>query len=79
MKKGLIKTCIFEYICKNGLNTPQQVMDKLPDIYKYLKKHPVHKDLLPEDVTLDIFRRKAQEGLEMAIVMSQVGGFNIRF
>lgn len=50
LKKGLIKTCIYEYIDKHDLRDHAQIFQHLPEIYKYLKNHPHHKDLLKHPV-----------------------------
>lgn len=46
LKKGLIKTCIYEYIDSNSLESIPDIIKALPEIYEHLKNHPHHKDLL---------------------------------
>lgn len=66
LKKGLIRTLIFEYIDKHNLTTVEQVFGNLPMIYDYLKNHPTFKDLIPETLTYDIFLNEAQIGFHQA-------------
>lgn len=47
IKKGLVRTCIYEYIDKYGLSSPQDIVDHLQELYVYLKQHERYGDLLP--------------------------------
>lgn len=50
LKKGLVRTCIYEYLDANPqINTPDSIMANLESIYEYLRKHPNHGDLLGFD------------------------------
>lgn len=67
MKKGLIRTCIYEYIDANDISNPQQVFDNLQNIYKFLREHPNHGDVLPSNLTFEEFTHWAKVGFTKAV------------
>lgn len=68
LKKGLIRTCIWEYLGKLDKVVDEGVLlGELPNIYKHLKKHPWHGDLLPK-YTYNEFIQQVQIGRQKARV-----------
>lgn len=78
IKKGLIRTCILEYLEDNHIVDPQKVFEELPNIYRFLKEHPHHKDLIPNNMTYQTFSQGAQAGYSASIFKSQFGGFTFK-
>ena len=73
LKKGLVRTCIYEYLDANpNINTADAVMGNLKEIYEYLRKHPNHGDLLGSDCYLQFY-----EVAKHAFVKTQLSASSI--
>jgi hypothetical protein len=72
MKKALIKTIIYEYIEENNINNKDELINHLPNLYKYLKEHKHHKNVLPENLTYEIFLNEAKQGFIKAKIFNDM-------
>ena len=65
LKKGLIKTCVFEYLDENKIKDPQSLFNHLPHIFRYLKQHKHHGNVLG-DIPFNIFARYVEHGYRIS-------------
>lgn len=74
IRKGLTKTLIVEYLHTHKLTEIQQILNQLPDLYKFLKQHP----LQPVDsgLTFEIFQAEASIGVQTAQLHRMRGRWN---
>lgn len=64
IRKALIRTCIFEYIDKHELVGIDDIFANLGPIFKHLREHQHHKDLIPKGYTFQMFVNSAHNGLD---------------
>lgn len=64
IKKGLTRTLILEFTNSRKLTQIQPILDNLPELYKFLKKHP--ENPLTSSCSYDIFLQGAIRGTEIA-------------
>lgn len=65
--KDQIKSIISKYFVEKDFKNFDQVFEDMPNIYKLLREHPDHGDILPEKLTYQEFVYWAKVGLEKAI------------
>lgn len=70
IKKAIVRTCIFDYADEKGHKTIQNVLDDLPELYKYLKSHKDFGNLLP-NIEYSQFVQAVHIGLQEAILNMQ--------
>ena len=67
LKKGLIRTCIYEYLDDHPeIQTPEHVFKHLKSIYNHLRSHPNHGDIIGFDCYPE-FAEMAKAGYARAL------------
>lgn len=73
IKRGLVRTLIYDYMDDHDIDSSEKLITTLPDIYKWLKEE---KKELPIDVTYELFYSEALRGYRDAELRSK--GWTIR-